>query len=290
MSLTMTVNVPTAYILNDISCTIKTDNLEHPNWTYHLRFESFPEARIVPDRIDLGTYTVSSGFASPEFGISGVWLDVFDRPGQFEQPQPRVMESPEDYKATIEINPQAMTLANQVRVRRYNLSVSHKTGLLSAGTFVRPLTITLGPEAVASASVVWTIQVPVNCEPAQVFFGSIGPKTSPIEKRGVLRSADGREFRILSVESSKPVKVALPPKNQFPSLPSKVHFLDLTLEMPDESSRFLAGSVRIQIDRDDFPNVILPWSASVRKDERRASVETSEVDVSRDQTSTGRMQ
>jgi hypothetical protein len=43
LSLTMRVNVPVVYTKRNVGCTLETDLVDHPNWTYSLAFESFPK-------------------------------------------------------------------------------------------------------------------------------------------------------------------------------------------------------------------------------------------------------
>jgi len=108
----------------------------------------------------------------------------------------------------------------------------------------------------------------VNCEPSQIHFGSVAPGDQPIKRKLVVRSLDGRPFRVLSVDQSESLKVNQPPGDVFPSSPANVHILGLVFQIREVSSQFLSGSVRIRIDRDDYPEMLVPWSAFLRKQER----------------------
>jgi len=58
--LEMNVRIPPVYSKREVSCVIGTDLPERPDWVYRIQFESFPNARIVPDPIDFGTCPIDS--------------------------------------------------------------------------------------------------------------------------------------------------------------------------------------------------------------------------------------
>lgn len=55
VQLTMTVKVPIAYSIQEISCVVKTDHPQYAEWPYRLKFTSYPEASIEPRIIEFGT-------------------------------------------------------------------------------------------------------------------------------------------------------------------------------------------------------------------------------------------
>src|SRR5581483_4970838 len=66
-TLTLSLHVPPAYASKVVSATLRTDDPDQPDWHYDLRFEAFPDARIVPPIIELGSRTVADMLA-PEPG------------------------------------------------------------------------------------------------------------------------------------------------------------------------------------------------------------------------------
>jgi hypothetical protein len=276
MWLDMTVVTAPVHSRRDVSCILSTDLPEDSNWTYRLRFEIFPDARVVPDRIELGT------FSAAKVGSDGrleVWaspgreafLEVFTQPNHQDHPPPVVTQTPEGCVASLGERSEVDTLANGVRRERFRLVVGLKDGVSSAGTFVKPLNLSVGGGAGASALVVWTVRALVNCEPPQIHFGSVALGDPPTKRRLIIRSSDGRPFRVLSVDQSELLKVDQPAGDTFPSPPEKVQSLGLVFEIREGSSRFLAGSVRIRTDREDCPCVFVPWSAFLRERQRKSS-------------------
>jgi len=154
-----------------------------------------------------------------------------------------------------------------IRVVRYPISISLDNTNPSPGVFVRPLNIALGDETGASAVLVWTVRAPVICEPSFVHFGSVSACRSLINRNVRVPSSDGLPFRVLSVGRGEFLKVEMSQGTAFPSPPSRAHALTLSLHVPVDCARYLAGSLRIRIDRNDYPEVLIPWSAFVQQAE-----------------------
>ena len=272
VTLTLNVSVPPIYAKKGVSCTLTTDDPDHRDRAYQLGFESFPRAQIVPDRIDLGTYSVSDmlGFAkSLEPPSREVWLDVFvprTERGTGALLQPRLTQIPEECRAAIGDGPEVSTPVSQVLHARYRLLISLKRHARSAGTFVRPISFSTADGMGASAAVSWTVRAPVNCSPSQIHFGSVGVGDAALKRRVILSSSDGGTFRITSVDSPAFLRVNQPQGTATSSPANSTHELDITFGAPhQESSRFLAGTIRFRTDRADYPEVLLAWSAFLRK-------------------------
>jgi hypothetical protein len=75
----MTVRVPPVYVKKDVSCVLGTDLPDASEWVFHVQFEGFPSARVVPSSIDMGTYAVAQVGASgisPDRRSPEAWLEI----------------------------------------------------------------------------------------------------------------------------------------------------------------------------------------------------------------------
>ena len=268
VALTLSVRVPPTYVRKEVSATLETDDPEHPHWDYLVRFEAFPDARVVPQVIDLGSHTVADMLASePSHDVteSEACLEVYTLPNGKNRPPPRLVQVPAECVATMAQAPEVSQLASGVRAERYRLSVRLKQGMPSTGTFVRPLNVKLNDERGTSASLTWSVRAPVVCAPERIHLGSVATEDPPIKRRVILHASDGTPFRILAIGHDASVTVRPAEGGGFPSPASSRQAIELVFDAPPkEASRFLAGSVRIRIDRKDYPQVSLPWSAIVR--------------------------
>jgi len=76
------VRVPDGYSERKIHVTLKTDHPKFPSWTYEVQFVSYPEARIVPDRIELGSFVLRkdggiAGAQDPSSARKEAWFETF---------------------------------------------------------------------------------------------------------------------------------------------------------------------------------------------------------------------
>ena len=118
------------------------------------------------------------------------------------------------------------------------------------------------------------------CAQERIHLGSVALEDPPIKRRVNLHSADGKPFRIITVGHDPSLKIRPAEGGGFPSPALSRHALELVLEVPrNETSKFLAGSVRIQIDRQDYAEVSLPWSAIVRTRQAKSSLRGDEKPV-----------
>ncbi len=283
VTLTLSISIPPACVSRAVSTTLETDDPEHPNWVYLIRFEGFPDARIVPSIIELGSRTVAD-MLEPEpggdFAAAEGWMEVFTPPKGKNHPPPRVINPPAECIVTVAETPEVSILASGVRAERYRLSVRLRQGVPSTGTFVRPLNITLNDLHGAAASLTWSVRAPVVCVPERIHLGSVALGDPPIKRRVNLQSADGKPFRIITVGHDAIVTIRPTDGGGFPSPASNRHALELVLEVPREpTSTFLAGSVRIQLDRRDYSEVSLPWSAIIRTRQAKSSARADEKPV-----------
>jgi hypothetical protein len=182
-------------------------------------------------------------------------------------PPPRLIEVPEECSAVLDEKPEVFGLGNEVRRIRHRLSIRLEKVVQASGTFVRPVNISIRDGLGASALVSWTVRQAIMCAPAQFHFGAVGPGEQPVTRKVIVRSVDGRPFRVLDVNDSPYLTVKPVPHGVFPTSSANEHAVELAFELRgEESSRFLSGSVRMRIDREDCPETRLPWSAFVRRD------------------------
>jgi len=257
MPLDLNVKVPSAYAKVDVSSTLKTDDPDEPAWTYRVRFEAVPRARISPDRIELEPFTIGgrgvadkpSDQRSPE-----VWLELYTLPGEADVPEPGVIVAPEGCAVRLGPKGRLERLAGGLRRVRRRLYVERSEGgTPSPGTFTRPLSIPIAGGWVASAFVTWTIRAPMAFTPSQIHFGMIAPGEISDARSVILRAVDGRSFRILSVDAGPLIQVNSPRPDAV-----VVHDMRISLRIPSgEPSRSLAGWIRVKTDRADFPEVQL---------------------------------
>ena len=212
---------------------LKTDDPDHPTWDYHVRFEAFPESRIVPEIIDLGAYSVADMLAvngSQELTIRDAWLEVFSLSDDRDSSLPKLGQIPTECVATMAQTPEVSALANRIRLERYRLSVrsgraSHLLGPSSASSMQSK--DDRGP----TASITWSVRAPpVDVEPARIHLGSITSKAAPIRRSVLLHSADGLPFRILGIEPGSCCKARLPDGGEFPSRASDRQSFELVFD------------------------------------------------------------
>jgi hypothetical protein len=263
-ALQIEVTIPPVYSNREVTCVLETDLPEHPDWVYRIKFEGFPNARIVPDRIDLGTRVA----APPTAALNGdsttttsAWLEVYAPRAESARARPSLGPVPPECNVDLGEGVDMEPGFPGVRVTRYPISIRLDRAGSSPGLFVRPCGVSLDGNPGASALVFWTVRAPVVCEPSFLHFGSVTPAEPAPSQRVRLRSTDGIPFRILSVNQSPLIKIEHETR---PSEPSIDHSLSLRLSLPRDSSRAVSGSLLIRLDRLDSPDVLVPWSAFAR--------------------------
>jgi hypothetical protein len=263
-SLVMNVRVPPCYTKKDVSCVVQTDSPVAPEVAFHLRFEAFPDARITPDRIDLGEYGMSQPGKQPRSNTlhdPEVWLEVFSPAGESGRPVRSIIEAPEACSASLDGDPEVSTPATSVRMVRRRLRITLRDAGQRPGVFVKPLNVSLGGGAGASAVVVWTVRSVLSPDPPSVHFGMIGPEEHEKTRSLAVSSSDGVPFRIISIDAGDAVRATAPDAGTLPSSLSTTHRLSFAFRGGPRSSRFAAGSLRVRTDRADCPELRVPWSA-----------------------------
>lgn len=180
MPLMLSVQVPHVYAKTDISCTLATDNINNPNWTYRLRFESYPDAEIDPDRIEILTDSASVHGRSEQLGDDAsrqVWLVLYSPASEMSIPEPVSISASSELSVDLGRRDHVEALAGgMIRRVRYPLSVWLKEDFRHiSGIFTRPLNISMSRGAGASALISWHIRMPIEFSPSQIHFGMVAP-------------------------------------------------------------------------------------------------------------------
>lgn len=119
MCLGLSVSIPPSFQIGEVSCTLETDDPDFPSWTYSLRYQALPDARIVPSPILLATDD------SQDISGDDRWLEVFT-PGGGTFAGPITMDAPAEVMARIESIPGVQTIGGRATVSRHRLWISLK--------------------------------------------------------------------------------------------------------------------------------------------------------------------
>jgi hypothetical protein len=263
LPLVMSVRVPQGYSRSEVSCVATTDYTPSPNWTFKLRFQSYPDSRIVPDRLDLGNLRNPRVSKQHE----RAWIEVFI-PTRAELPTIENVLASSGIEAEI-IGP-AITepMSSFVTRARYALNVRSAKGarVQSNGPQLDTVAVTFQEGFRATATVTWDLSGPLESVPSKLHFGILRQGDLPRSKTVDIQSTDGRPFRLLSVEGGSPnlrVDVESSSTGSAQSLPH--HFLRVTLlSVPEQAGLALTGKIRVRTDRDDESDLVIPWSAFPR--------------------------
>jgi hypothetical protein len=268
-TLTMSVKVPSTYSNLFLTCQLKTDHPQFPEWSYHLKLESFPRARIVPDSIELEASEVPGG-TGREGGPSGeAWAESFARDGEVPL-APTGIDHPEGLRVRLEDRPKIETVARGVVRARYRIELAVE-GAALVGTHSLPLNVRFGEGVTAGTMVVSRRNGRIECVPAQMHFGLVLTAQAVTTRKVLVRSRDGTPFRLMSVRADMGCVDAV--GAALPSGPAPSHNLELRFSAPGEiSSTALSGNVWIDTDVATLPVVTLPWSVFFSRSAQRPEV------------------
>jgi hypothetical protein len=104
--------------MREVSSELRTDDPRFPNWTYRLRFESFPRVQILPERIDLGTFRAGKFANRP----ATARLEIFAAPGE-EMSGPGKLKVPDGMSVTLDRRPERTKFVGGVRRDTYHFTV-----------------------------------------------------------------------------------------------------------------------------------------------------------------------
>ena len=258
-SLTMELSVPRGHDKRRVSCFVATDHPKFPRWAYHLSYESFPQAEIVPSQIRLGQDFDGSGRSAK----ADVFLKVYSPPGSEHPPAPVNQVAPQGIRADMDPSPVDQVATKLIRTTRYRVKTELLDRAQSDGSFAQPLSIYLDNGFVASTLIVWAIAGPVTVTPSSIHFGMVSATAQSATKTILVRSKDGIPFKILSAEAdSRLVQVEVDDLAHLQNM----HSIKLSFQPSVASTQWaISGSIRVRTDRQRSDELNVPWSAFVRR-------------------------
>ena len=130
------------------------------------------------------------------------------------------------------------------------------------GTYTRSVSTKVGDAFGASLFATWRRQAVIECYPGQLHFGMITPGGEAITLQTVVKSTQGRAFRLTALKSDNGMLTLREPRG---SDANESHELELTPNIPESAgSLALNDSVEIKTDLADCPTVRIPWSVFLR--------------------------
>jgi hypothetical protein len=266
--LTFTARPPDGVANMDIRTTLLTDHPVWPEWTYRLKFRTYPIARIVPSRVDMGMARIADNGSNPTLRpLEGPpSLEVFYAS---DQPQPRVTEitCPEGFSARIAPTPEVDNVDHNVKRARYAIDLESLGPPALSGTFSRTFRASVG-DIPAEAAVCWSVIGPFEIEPTSVHFGIVG-HGEVAERRVKVRSTTDRPFRIIALSSrNSAIELEAEIEEGQPEAEGTEKIITLRLRIPQSiTRRAMTGHVEIATDHEASSVIKVPWSAFLRSSE-----------------------
>ena len=266
-TIALTLNVKPYVNRSDgwVSCTLKTDHPRWKDWTYRLQYRCFPDARFVPDRIDLGTHWIDEPPPAEDGGkprAPDMWLEVYGEASKKPLRDWR-LEAPLGITATLGFTPETVDDGG-VRKLRYPVTLKLDRGTTRIGTHTQSLTFRGISALPTFSSVSWTISSPLTVDPPQAFVGVLGTASAPEPIRLVLRSVRGASFRILSVKTDSDLVAAAAESPDEAGDRHSVVIRATAAKSPGNAAA-TSGDVAIKTDLAGAETVHVPWSAFIRR-------------------------
>jgi hypothetical protein len=261
------IDLPLGRTDRQVSCLVKTDHPQFPEWPYVVRYTNYPNARIVPDRVNLGTCSVGSALkdgSSPALHEVEAWLETYAPEGR-PLPRPGRVRSPEGLFIALEEQPLIEAPEGQGFQRaRYRLQIIPRHEAPATGARTETLEVPISDGSSATAVVTWEVTAPLACSPSQLHFGMVDSGEAPKVRAIWVRALDGKPFSVLSIESGSPGLVG-PTQGEGLEGRSSQHLIQLALRVPDGfNERAITGRVLIRTDQVACPELSVPWAAFVR--------------------------
>ena len=258
--LTMEVHVPPDYTNLGLETILATDHPDFPAWTYRLMVETFPPARVLPNRINLGT--IDPNRSGTEIAVPAK-LEVF---GPASSPPPTITSGPPPRidgiaVSTGEPSP-AEAVAQGVNRVRFPIHFAWSPDRpLAAGPHSASITYALSDGTACSAQIDWTVSSPFEIEPKILHFGNV-LSSDPLARAELrLASVDGAPFAVTKVEGMPPhlalVSPSAPPRS---ADPRQVVPFELRPEPNAFDRRSEFGELHVFTDRSETLPIVVPWS------------------------------
>ncbi len=258
--LTVSVDVPAAYMPKSAACILRTDHPRFRDWVYSVEFVSLPFIMADPDVLSLGSFNVDGSGA---YADKNVTLDVFaDSKVELIQENFTV---PAEIKLEISPNTEVRRLQQNAWNTRYHLSIGlsqkgKETVLhtFRSGVVTKAIDVTVGESRRWSYSVYWQMLPPLVSQPSFLSFGNLLDDKDDHCRSITIRSTTKQKFKILSTKNQSPdvlFKCMYNPSNEAASQRLKI----MALRPKDSSSRFLTGSIQIETTAKVQPTVEIHW-------------------------------
>ncbi len=260
-SLTLHVKTKPTFTREVVACQVVTDPPNVLSTGYQLSYQGYPRSRIQPGRIDLGTLQL----AEPESKLSAdeVWLEVYGPKGK-SVPKPISCTSLAPIVANIASEPITETLADEVHSARYQIRVENGGGAQDSRdegeSRMRFLVIRFDDGTSVGAAVCWRVEGPLSARPSAIHFGMVAQGDPPKSRKVLVRSTDGRPFRLMSATTgSDAVSIRSPMGPN--SMPSTMNIVEIDLsEVGAKGAPVESGTIRLKTDLPGVNEVGVPWS------------------------------
>jgi hypothetical protein len=256
------MSVNTRNVLNDwdVTCTLVADGPEHFNYTYRLRYRTYPPLRFEDGAVDLGEVARAGTDSHGSCPSTSSWLERYE-PADHLPDFPLKIQTTRPLAAELVHERSSELLENgRVRRSRRRLRITLDPEALSGdGLFSGAITASTEGGTAVSTIATWRITSPIVATPSNLSFGLIKSPQGVATRKVVLTSRDGRPFRVLGVTSDEGVTTH---KNAPVGGDSAkaVHVIELLYRRPEATRRFVAGRTSFATDNPEMPTVSVMWS------------------------------
>jgi hypothetical protein len=262
--LSLRVPVPSEYRSFSASAIVKTDAPDHSDWRYELRFQAYPPGRLLPDRIDLGSWQHSNGAANNTSRMPPtIFLEVFKSPNDKTISRFQIRNPAAEVEVQIGNDPAIDLLSKSIKRLRYPVTLRLR-GPLNAGHYARAINIQIGASMwPARALITWNVSGPITSNPSCVSFGSVRADSGASRALILIKSKDRKPFVIKNIKSDSPLVVGREQETAI-SHAIGVRTVELLFRPPNRDNRkYLSGIIRINTNVDGATACQVGWAAFI---------------------------